>query len=637
MAPASFGSSSRTAEPGSSPSPAPAGAPAAPGAPATPLWDWTNVSSVVGAAPGTRSMAQAAYSPALGETVLFGGYTGEGGNYAYNDTWEFSGNQWTELFPSVSPSARWGGGLVYDAAVQGLILFGGRNDTSFFNDTWEYNASGWHNITTTAAAPSARAWFGMTNDTALGEVVMFGGMTGNVPAGTFGNWSYYGDTWTWANGTWTNITATAGRAPTAGEHMDGLTYDAADGYALLVGGSFRDGTCGGAGFSYYGGAWTFANGQWSAAASGSVAPPPGQGAVWFDSESNVTLYYEGVQDLSNASCPTTVSTLWEYAAGTWAPLNDSLLSPPPRILPVAVDDQADQEQVLFGGQVAAGYALYLNDTWVVALPAASGTVSFAETAGPGSAGWTVALGSTDLTGVQGRAVFHEPAGTYPYLVSGPSGYRVTGLAPAGSITVRNAPVDLSFQFVKGKTYTITFREKGLPSGETWCLVLVSEVCTTSSTRSFSGLTPGSYAYAFAPVAGQTLGVKLGGSTVALSGHLTVAHRSLTLVGTFTSRLAVEFRESGLPAGTYWSVKLGGAWKHSTTSDEIVFYVGAGDYKFKLGTERGYRPSVASGTIDVNGTGAAESIVFTPAPPHTDGAVSSLMTLAPASAVFRPSA
>ncbi len=127
-------------------------------------------------------MPQAAYSPALGAVILFGGYNGQGGNFAYNDTWEFVGNTWTELFPGVSPPARFGGVMVYEAEAQALILFGGRNDTGFFNDTWEYNASGWHNISS-PHSPSARAWFGMSYDPALGEIALFGGGIGNVPAG----------------------------------------------------------------------------------------------------------------------------------------------------------------------------------------------------------------------------------------------------------------------------------------------------------------------------------------------------------------------------------------------------------------------------------------------------------------------
>ena len=215
----------------------------------------------------------------------------------------------------------------------------------------------------------------------------------------------------------------------------------------------------------------------------------------------------------------------------------------------------------------------------------------------------------DLTATNDRVVFHEPAGTYPYLVTGPSGYRVAGIAPTGSVAVGNGPVSLAFHLVKGRTYSITFREKGLPSGETWCLVLGSEVCTTSTTRAFTGLTPGAYTYAFVPVSGQQLKVKLGPSTVPLSGRITVSSRSLALVGTFTSRYSVVFRESGLPLGTPWSVRLGRRTVRSTT-DQILFTVAAGSYTFKVGGVRGYERSPTAGTVLVNGTAVRQNIDFT---------------------------
>jgi hypothetical protein len=61
-----------------------------------------------------------------------------------NDLWTFTtatGN-WSQLDPvSVLPSPRQGQSLSYDWANDVLVLFGGRNGSSFLNDTWVFNRS----------------------------------------------------------------------------------------------------------------------------------------------------------------------------------------------------------------------------------------------------------------------------------------------------------------------------------------------------------------------------------------------------------------------------------------------------------------------------------------------------------------
>ncbi len=397
-----------------------------------------------------------------------------------------------------------------------------------------------------------------------------------------------------------------------------MTYDAADGYLLLVGRSQRSETCGPDSRSYFpGGPWVFENGQWSELPSAGIAPPPGEGALWFDSEANTTLYYEGAENLTGTGCPTTGSELWSYSNGSWSALNFSLLAPTPRINMIVVDDEADQEQVIFGGVISPSYPTYLNDTWGLAIDAGTGTVTFSTTGLPTGKAWTVAVGSTVLNVTGGNAVFHEPAGTYPYLVAGPAGYRVSGLAPTGSVTIAGAPVELAFHLTKGATYKLTFREKGLPPGQPWCLVLGWHTCTASTARTLTGLTPGIYPYSVSPLPGQAITVSAGGSTLPPSGFLRVSGRSITVVGSFSSRYSVVFSETGLPSGTSWSVKVGATTVHSKTN-EIVFELASGTYRFKVGTVRGYERTPTSGMIAVNGTGLYRYVDFSPAPPRATG-------------------
>jgi hypothetical protein len=334
---------------------------------------WTNISSSVGAAPFERSISQAAYSPALGESILFGGYYGGNGNVALGDTWSFADNAWTNLSPPVSPSPRWGATMVYDPVDQALVLFGGRDDTTFYNDTWEYNASGWHNIST-ATAPSPRYDYGLAYDAAIGAVVLYGGAIGNVPAGTFTNFVYYSDTWTFQNGTWTNVTYTAGPGPALRLLRGQLTYDALDGYVIATGGySYvplgNETSCGYVVFNRtWGQTWEFKGGAWSESPPSNGSPPDGVGVLWYDPQANETLYYEGMWLAPGGLCDEAGNVVWSYAGGNWTLVTEGNVSAPSaREQPVFVDDETDHEQLMFGGEQSATaseyFANYFNDTW----------------------------------------------------------------------------------------------------------------------------------------------------------------------------------------------------------------------------------------------------------------------------------
>src|SRR6516164_7340013 len=47
------------------------------------------------------------------------------------------GDTWTQLSPVQSPPAREGAGMTYDTALDHVILFGGQDNNGYFNDTWE--------------------------------------------------------------------------------------------------------------------------------------------------------------------------------------------------------------------------------------------------------------------------------------------------------------------------------------------------------------------------------------------------------------------------------------------------------------------------------------------------------------------
>ena len=436
------------------------------GAEAGSLTSWHNVSANSTGAPASRSLSQAAFSPPLNATVLFGGYNGAGGNFPLGDTWMYQRGEWTERSEASAPAPRWGGAMVYDPAAGALVLFGGRNDTSFFNDTWEFNASGWSHVTT-GPAPSPRYDFGMVYDSVLGGIVLFGGATGNVPAGTFSNFVYYTDTWTFEGGHWSNITSTAG-VPPAGRLIRGqMAYDAIDGYSVLIGGfQFAPfgGTCGLATFSAADYQTSIFNGsQWSTLRDLGPSPPAGIGAVWYDSDTNSTLYYLGLHEGSRGTCGVSGTAIWSYSTGNWTLVTEgNISSPTPRIMGVFLDDLGDRVQLEFGGEAATGteYAAgYLSDTWTYR-PA---WATFDAQGWPSGTQLTVHVGGLSNSSSAGTPlVIVDAPGpcVYDYSVRVNSAVISTGV---GAVDLRQGPVAIVLVYQGQTVPTVVFSMGALVS------------------------------------------------------------------------------------------------------------------------------------------------------------------------------
>ena len=192
-------------------------------------WNWRGgwLQLFPATSPSARYGAGMAYDAAAGNIVLFGGQSSliPGGTYL-NDTWTWDGITWTQQFPPVSPSARIHMGMLYDAATQTVVLFGGVNSAGSLGDTWTWDgvAKTWKQDSPTAS-PSARNQTGVAYDAANHTVVLFGG---------YGNGSVAnGDTWTWNGTTWTQQFPASSPPALTGAAM---TYDAAFGVVALFGG-----------------------------------------------------------------------------------------------------------------------------------------------------------------------------------------------------------------------------------------------------------------------------------------------------------------------------------------------------------------------------------------------------------------
>jgi PKD repeat protein len=332
--------------------------PATPGTGSGPQWQSLNASAV---APSARSAAALAYDPLLGAVVLFGGYFVQVA--AAGDTWEFANGTWTDLTASlpVAPPARWEAGFTFDAEDGYLVLFGGRNVTAFFQDTWTFNGTAWTQLAP-LVHPSARGLVGMAYDPSISAIVLVGGGVGNIPPGSYNNWRFDNDTWAFAAGAWTNLTAGLSASPPAAAGI-GLAYDSGSGQLILLGGTLQPNAC-----SLLTQEWTLSSSLtgW-VNRTGTLALPYAatgyaEGGLVGDTAWGGVVLFGGVTNFSGV-CQSTDQT-WLFQNGSWTNLTGffGATSPPAVTAFPMTYDASTSSVVLFGGALQGTYD-YSNGTW----------------------------------------------------------------------------------------------------------------------------------------------------------------------------------------------------------------------------------------------------------------------------------
>jgi PKD repeat protein len=203
----------------------------------------------------------------------------------------------------------------------------------------------WTNLTSSPSPPPVE-FASMTYDAADGYVVLLGGLSaGFTPIN---------DTWIFRDGNWQNITATAGTAPSARSGM-AMTYDAADRYVLAFSGE-------NAGTPFTNDTWSFVDGRWHHLnVSGAPGYPEWVEMAYDSADSSVVLF--GTFDSDSGQ----VALTYTYRAGVWDLVtrsNNSTLYPQPSVREeFAMTYDADDGYILlFGGwNDVAGRVL--GDTW----------------------------------------------------------------------------------------------------------------------------------------------------------------------------------------------------------------------------------------------------------------------------------
>jgi hypothetical protein len=160
-------------------------------------WDGENWTQVEDTGPQPLQNAfQLVYDAARKATILEAGAPSSAtGSYTPVGTWQWDGVNWTQV-ADVGPPARRYSALAYDSLRKRVVLFGGRNlDSSLEPDTWEWDGNTWEQITNIGPTPRvAHAMAGTSLATLL-----FGGMKSTFSSSSA---DLLRDTWAWDGKYW---------------------------------------------------------------------------------------------------------------------------------------------------------------------------------------------------------------------------------------------------------------------------------------------------------------------------------------------------------------------------------------------------------------------------------------------------
>jgi hypothetical protein len=212
---------------------------------ATFRWNGSSLEDITRRSPGGtgRGLHAMTFDRGRNHTVLFGGYGSAAEPYV--GTRPDDVYTWTEADgwvvpedqgagPDGRPAWRSGHAMVFDATHDEVVMFGGflsRNDgagnTVFANDTWLWNGTSWTRAEAggDGSAPSPRSDHKMVFDSALGQVVLFGGLSPEAEVLT--------DMWRWDGTGWTEVPSPALKPIVRGFDM---VYDVAREQIVLFGG-----------------------------------------------------------------------------------------------------------------------------------------------------------------------------------------------------------------------------------------------------------------------------------------------------------------------------------------------------------------------------------------------------------------
>lgn len=245
--------------------------------------------------------------------------------------------------PSPNPPAAAGGSMAYDSLDHATIYFGGcAKGECPNNQTWSYANGTWTNLTDRYDAPPARYGAVMVYDPNMQGILLFGGSP--VRAG------YLNDTWLFHGGSWTNLTYVSAVAPAPRKYAT-MAFDPApeENGSVLFGGSVY-------GVGPVNDTWIWQGWSgWQFLNTSSAPPDTELASMAYDPTIQAIVLF-GCGD----GCVTGNNATWELYSGQWWQVLPKPPVPVYRYGAVMTWDPALQEILLFGGYSFTGY---LSDAW----------------------------------------------------------------------------------------------------------------------------------------------------------------------------------------------------------------------------------------------------------------------------------
>jgi hypothetical protein len=168
-----------------------------------------------------------AYDPNLQKVILFGGRDFSSFGSSWTGTYAWNGTTWQQLSTPVGPIGRYWHGMATDTARSKVVMYGGYNG-NLLGDTWEWNGISWTLVAPNGSGPFMRSVQALAYDSARQRTVMFGGSTGQPAA----------DTWEWNGTVWTQLSTQTN--PSA--RSTAMVYDEAQSKLVLFDGALLSDT-----------------------------------------------------------------------------------------------------------------------------------------------------------------------------------------------------------------------------------------------------------------------------------------------------------------------------------------------------------------------------------------------------------
>jgi len=398
-----------------------------------------------------------------------------------------------------------------------------------------------------------------------------------------------------------------------------MTYDAHDGYVLLLGAT-------GVGPLNGTETWGYVGDTWFEISSTSSPESCLGSALTYDDVDGYVVYFGGANLIAGSNC-TSAGETWTFAAGQWTERFPSA-SPPARVGAAFTNDSSDGYLLLFGGVNSTGG--FLNDTWTYA----GGT-------------WTELFTTMAPSVRSGAGMTYDAYDGYVVLFGGSSNVYCTDqeqdrlfcmdrdtwsfhagvwtlLSPVGAVPPE--PYDDSLTYdaaAKDAFYTVT-DDNFSSDPEIWWTFQGgnwTDPYGNAGYPVYNGTAPQNrFGEALAYDYADGYDLLFGGTAIRWNWlNDTWAYQGGSWVllspqsGGGPPTYPVTFRAIGIP-GLVWAVNLSGAFEAGNGSSPLTFLVTNGTYNFSVLPVTGFVAEPSKGVVVVNGGGVLVNISFSPSPP-----------------------